>query len=229
MKVAERQKARSLRQKGRSINEIVEELSLSKASVSFWVRDIVLTEEQKEKLSQNGRSVESIEKRRINRLVNEKKKRQVVIDKAKEDFNNISLHELKIIGSMLYLGEGGKTKRLVRFANSDPLVIKMMMKFFREVCKVSEEKFRGHIHTFAHANVVEIEKHWSVITGIPQKAFYKTYIKPSAASMQKRNSLPFGTFDIYVCDTKLFLTIMGWIEKISELLLDEKVNYNHKF
>jgi len=108
---------------------------------------------------------------------------------------------------------------MAKLANSDPEIIKIMMRFFREICNVPENKFNGHIHTFAHANINKTEKYWSKITRIPKKQFYKTYIKPSSASLQKRNTLPFGTFDIYVCDTKLFLTIIGWIEKIKEILL----------
>ena len=174
---------------------------------------------QKEKISKRGRSIESIEKRRISRLKNEQNKRQIIINKAKKDIIKISLKELKLIGIMLYWGEGGKTGRVVRLANSDPEIIKIMMRFFREICNVPENKFNGHIHTFAHANINKTEKYWSKITRIPKKQFYKTYIKPSSASLQKRNTLPFGTFDIYVCDTKLFLTIIGWIEKIKEILL----------
>ncbi len=219
MKITEKEKARKLRKQGKSINQIVAEAGLSKASVSEWVRDIVLTKSQKEKISKRGRSIESIEKRRISRLKNEQNKRQIIINKAKKDIIKISLKELKLIGIMLYWGEGGKTGRVVRLANSDPEIIKIMMRFFREICNVPENKFNGHIHTFAHANINKTEKYWSKITRIPKKQFYKTYIKPSSASLQKRNTLPFGTFDIYVCDTKLFLTIIGWIEKIKEILL----------
>ena len=219
MKITEKEKARKLRKQGKSINQIVAEAGLSKASVSEWVRDIVLTKSQKEKISKRGRSIESIEKRRISRLKNEQNKRQIIINKAKKDIIKISLKELKLIGIMLYWGEGGKTGRVVRLANSDPEIIKIMMRLFREICNVPENKFNGHIHTFAHANINKTEKYWSKITRIPKKQFYKTYIKPSSASLQKRNTLPFGTFDIYVCDTKLFLTIIGWIEKIKEILL----------
>jgi len=218
MKVIEKEKARVLRKKGYSINQIVREAGFSKASVSLWVRDIVLTKEQKKNLSERGRSVESIEKRRINRLFNENKKRQVIIDEAKKDFTNISLEQLKLIGIILYLGEGGKTSRgMVRLANSDPMVIKIMMRFFREICKVPDSKFRASIHTFTHANLSKTEKYWSKISGIPCSQFFKTYIKPSSASLQKRNALPFGTFDLSVNDTKLLLTILGWMEKIKEL------------
>ena len=150
----------------------------------------------------------------------ENARRQIIIDNAKKDYSSISLEQLKMIGIILYLGEGGKTSRgMVRLANSDPVVIKMTMRFFREVCKVPENKFRGHIHTFAHADILKTEKYWSQLSGISRNQFFKTYIKPSSASLQKRQTLPFGTFDICVCDTALFLTIMGWIEKVKELTI----------
>lgn len=224
MKIIEKEKARILRKKGYSINQIVEKAGLTKSSVSLWVRDIVLTKTQKKKLSERGRSIESVEKRRTSRLFNENKKRQVIINEAKKDFNSISLEQLKLIGIILYLGEGAKTNRgMAAVANSDPTVIKIMTRFFREVCKVPENKLRGHIHTFTHANIKNTERYWSRITGIPRKQFYKTYIKPSSASLQKRKTLPFGTFDLSVNDTKLFLTIMGWIEKIEELTVGNKM------
>jgi hypothetical protein len=220
MKLIEKEQARTLRKKGYSINQIVKEAGFSKASVSVWVRDIILTKEQKKGLSERGRSVESIERRRVNRLFNENKRRQKITDEAKKDFNNISLEELKLIGIVLYLGEGAKTPRgMARLSNSDPLIIKMMMRFFREICNVPEHKFRGHIHTFMHADISKTERYWSKITGIPRSQFFKTYTKPSSASLYKRNTLPFGTFDVCICDTKLFLTIMGWIERIKELTI----------
>lgn len=220
MKVVEKETARTLRKQGKSINQIVEETSFSKASVSTWVRDIILTKEQRKKISKRGRSVESIERRRASRLFNENLKRQIVIDSAKKDYNSISLEELKLIGIILYLGEGAKTKRgIVAVANSDPSVIKIMIRFFLEVCNVPKNKLYGHIHTFSHSNVLKTEKYWSRLTGIPRSQFYKTYIKPSSATLQKRKTLPFGTFDLSVNNTKLFLTIMGWIERIKELTI----------
>lgn len=224
MKLLERQRARVLRKQGMSINEIVKEAGLSKASVSEWVRDIILTKAQRKRISEKGRSFESIERRRRSRLFNEQAKRQIIIDTAKKDYRHISLKELRLVGIILYLGEGGKaTRGMVRLANSDPAIIKIMMRFFREICKVSDSKFRASIHTFTHADVKKTEKYWSKISGIPRSQFFKTYTKPSSASLQKRNTLPFGTFDIYVCDTKLFLTIAGWIEKIKELIIGNAI------
>ena len=224
MKLIEKEKARALRKKGYSINQIVKEAGLTKASVSVWVRDIILTKKQRQGLSERGRSVESVERRKASRLFNENNRRQKIIDNAKKDFTSINLEQLKLIGIILYLGEGGKTSRgMARLANSDPLVIKIMMRFFREICSVPDNKFRASIHTFTNADVYKTEKYWSKVSGIPRNQFFKTYVKPSSASLHKRNTLPLGTFDIYVCDTKLFLTIMGWIEKVKELTVGSKL------
>jgi len=220
VKVKEREHARALRKEGKSMNQIIEETGYSKASVSFWTRDIVLTEAQRNKISRRGRSMESIERRRASRIFNISKKRQTIIDSAKKDFSDITIRELKLIGAMIYWGEGRKVGNWsVSLANSDPLIIKVMMRFFREVCNVQEEKFRAHVHTFEGASIPKVEKYWSNISGIPAKQFYKTYTKPSGASLQKRKTLPYGTLDVYVHDTKLFLTIKGWIEKVTEILL----------
>ncbi|MFZ2484554.1 MAG: hypothetical protein WAX80_02080 [Minisyncoccia bacterium] len=220
MKVKEREHARALRKEGKSMNQIISETGYSKASVSFWTRDILLTEDQRNKISQRGRSMESIERRRASRNLNISKKRKTIIDSAKKDFSNLTAKELKLIGAMIYWGEGRKAGNWsVSLANSDPVIIRVMMKFFREVCNVPEAKFRAHIHTFEGAPVRKIEKYWAQISGVPTNQFYKTYTKPSKASLQKRNTLPYGTLDVYVHDTKLFLTIKGWIERIGEILL----------
>lgn len=220
MKVVEKEGARALRRQGKSINEITNILKVSKASVSLWVREVILTPEQKNLLSKNGRSVASIEKRRINRIANTKRKTDLITEMAKKEINIISQNNLKMIGIALYLGEGGKTKRgIARITNSDPAVIKIVMRFFREICLVPEHKFRGHIHTFSKANVKNAEEYWSEVSGIPTRQFYKTYIKPSRAGKNKRNTLPYGTFDVSVNDTQLFIRIIGWIEKMKELII----------
>lgn len=218
MKRQERDRARELRARGMSMNEIVSQLGVSKASVSLWVRDIVLTEKQRARLTKRGFSISAIEKRRVNRIANTQKRHRTVIDGAKEAIPSLSKHELLLVGAALYWGEGGKTNTgMARISNCDPQVIKIMMRFFSEICEVPPEKFRGHIHTFSHLSAQKAEKYWSEVSGIPLKQFYKTYSKPSIASKNKKDSTPFGTFAIYACDTTVFLTIKGWIERLGEL------------
>jgi len=55
MKKELKKRARKLRKEGESVGKISKILQVSKGSVSLWVRDIELTEEQKEKLKDNLR------------------------------------------------------------------------------------------------------------------------------------------------------------------------------
>ena len=217
MKRAEKDRAIELRKGGASLNEIVRELGVSKSSVSLWVRDVVLSPTQRRRITSIGRSIDAIEKRRIHRIENTRQKYRAVMDAAKDEIPQLSSHELFLIGVALYWGEGGKTARgMARLSNSDPDVIRTTMRFFREICKVDEKRFRGHVHTFSHLNAQRAEEYWSNVSGIQRSQFYKTYSKPSIAGRGKMDSLPYGTFQVYVCDTALYFKIMGWIERLRE-------------
>ena len=217
MKKLEKDKAIELRKRGKSMKEIARTLNVARSSVSYWVRDIRLTQAQRAELTKRGFSKDAVERRRLARIQNTRFKHALIMKEAGNMIQYLSSRDLWLLGTALYWGEGGKTNHgSARVANSDPMIIKLMMRFFRETCNVPEEKFRGHVHTFSHLNKNAAEKYWSEVSGIPREQFFKTYTKPSIASKHKKDSLPYGTFQIYVNDTRLFLTIMGWIEKLKD-------------
>lgn len=214
MKKTEKDAAIKLRRQGLSLKEISGRLGVAKSSVSSWVRGVELTQIQKDYLQEKGFYREAVERRRTSRLANEERKREYVILAAKNDISKITRKQLHLLGVMLYWAEGGKTQRLVRFSNGDPEMIKIMMVFFRKICGVSEQKFRGYIHIHPTLDHLAAEKYWSSIAGIPLAQFFKTYRKPNKSSQGKKTTLPYGTFDIYVLDAQLFLKITGWARGI---------------
>ncbi len=223
MKAVEKKEAVSLRKQGKSIKEIAREIGVAKSSVSLWVRNIELTEHQKDYLKKKGLSRDKVERTRTTRLTNEKIKRDIVINAAKDMVPVINKQHLWLMGVALYWGEGGKTRRRVCFSNSDPDLIKMMMLFFRNVCEVPEAKFRGYIHIHEHLDDKLAESYWSNISGIPETKFYKTYRKQNKSSLNKKDSLPYGTFDIYVMDVQLFYKIVGWSRGVAYRVWGEPI------
>ncbi|HLC49263.1 MAG TPA: helix-turn-helix domain-containing protein [Candidatus Andersenbacteria bacterium] len=216
MKHIQKREAIRLRKKGWSINDIYKKLDVAKGTVSVWVRDVSLTPAQLQELAQRSHARSAVEKRRTSRLLNESNKRQLVVDNAKSDITQVTKSDLFLIGVMLYWAEGGKKQRgSVRFSNSDPLMIRVMMRFFRVICMVPEEKFRIHLHIHMHLDYQKAEKYWSKITGIPLNHFYKTYNAPNKGSQNKKDNLPNGTIQVYVSDTILFLKIQGWTAGIA--------------
>jgi transcriptional regulator with XRE-family HTH domain len=211
MKVKEKQLAILWRKKGMAMGDIAKRLGVAKSSVSYWVRDVKLTSAQIKKLKANSHASVVIEKRRQARLKNTDKRRAEVRRKALLLADELKNQPLWWFGVTMYWGEGNKTQQ-ARIANSDPDVIRLMLRFFREVCEIPEQKLHGHVHTFDNTNVSKTEEYWSDISGIPVDKFYKTHVKKSIASKNKRRTLPNGTFQVYVHDTDFFFTLLAWIE-----------------
>jgi len=221
MKLSEKREAVELRIKGWSLNSISRKLNVSKSTVSLWVRDIKLSDKQKNKLKTNSYTTESIEKRRLSRLKNEENKRCDLINKAYKEINDIDREILFFIGLALYWAEGSKSKhkRNVEFSNSDPKMITLMMKFFRDFCNIPAEKFRGHVYLHPHLDREKAELYWSKVSGIPKNQFFKTTQAHNKASKNKKDNLPYGTFSINIGSVKLFLKIHGWTKAVSDKLL----------
>lgn len=230
MKKIEKDKARDLRAKGYSMNEIVRSLNVSKSSVSLWVRDIKLTVQQRRRLSEKGHTLEAIEKRRAIRLRNEFVRRHVVFQSATETISNISDRDLFFFGLALYAGEGAKYSRgNVCFYNSDPRLIQIMIIYFKRICGVKSKKFRGHVLLHPHLDARKAEQYWSKISGIPPSQFQKTSQQHNKASKGKKDSLPMGTFMIGVYDTGIFLKIMGWMDGTYRAIVSKKYRVPDKY
>lgn len=217
MRLVEQRLARQLRRRGRSVGVIARQLRCSKSSISRWVRDIPLTPDQIEKL-------ESDQERGRARAANHPNSPKAVWGRIRAEVFSKAAHEipqmcplttLKILGAGLYWAEGYKLgNNMVNFSNSDPSMIKVMMVFFRKVCKVLPAKFRGVVHIHPHLDRHKAQKFWSKVSGIPLRQFHRTQISVSKASQQKRDTLPLGTFRIVISDTRLKSRINGWIRGI---------------
>lgn len=223
MKLKEKTKAIKLRKMGKSYGEILKQVDVSKGTLSVWLRDIKLTPKQKERLYKTLRRKNAYKGAKAQQEKRIKRTRQIIA-KSKKEIVGFSKNLLFLAGLMLQWAEGDKSdeKERVKFSNSDPAMIKFMMRWFRKICKVPEEKFRValHIHTL-HCRK-DIENYWSKITGIPLSQFHKTLIKPTSLKHRK-NKLYNGTCNIVICNKDLFRRIKGW--KLGFL---EKVNIKIK-
>lgn len=216
MKILERYKAIKLRKQGKTLSEILKEIPVSKGSLSYWLRDIKLTSEQLTKIRYKNDKIKEkfIKFNELKRKKSEENKKAIVCN-AMREINNVSERELKLIGMALYWAEGynkNSSWKTVSFTNSDPGMIKLMMKWFREICKVPDNKFRIRIQCHGIEKVKESEEYWSRITDIPLLQFTKPYIRISPTSKKKMGNLsPHGICNIRISDISLLTKIKGWI------------------
>jgi len=210
-----KEKAIKLRKEGKSYSEINNELTIPKSTLSFWLKNLEIDSRLKEKLLQRAHKagIEALIKRNKQQTQKAKERANKILKESSKEITNINLEKLKLIGTALYFGEGGKSEKRVDFTNSNPEMIKIIMKFFRKVCKVKEEKFRAQLSIYDKEKISESIKYWARITGIPPAQFIKVNISISKYSKKRRgNKLPFGTIQIRISDVNLFHRINGWIK-----------------
>ena len=111
-----------------------------------------------------------------------------------------------------------KTHHPVSMTNSDPYLIKIFLRFLREVCKVPEEKISANIRIYEHQNANYLLDFWSKTTGIAPSKLQIFYYKTNNSSQDKGDfyTLPYGTIQIRVNNTELYHKIMGWIEGLTK-------------
>src|SRR3989344_606179 len=168
-KKSEMREAIRLRSRGHSLNEIVEQLKVSKAAVSVWVRSTVLSKHAQERIETKRRSAR-IKAAKTNHGRTEAYLRDaatvadVTVSHLKLDANL-----MQVMCALLYWCEGEKAKndKTLTFTNSDPRLVATFLALFRKGFELDERKFRVclHLHDY-HIAKRQIE-FWSRATGIP--------------------------------------------------------------
>ncbi len=125
---------------------------------------------------------------------------------------NISEQKLKIAGTMLYWAEGTLKGGTVDFANSSPQMIKIFLKFLRQICGVNEERLRIYLYTYSYHNLEELKKYWHTITEVSLSQFTKPYIRRGNLNLSNRK-LPYGLIHVRYNDKRLLETIKFWIDE----------------
>jgi hypothetical protein len=209
-------RARELRSKrGYSVKQIAKLLNVSRSSVSLWVRDIELTEEQHQALRARNpiynqqvaaRGVTSF-RRRAERRAYQEAGRAVA---RRGDPRHT-------MGCMLYWAEGTKNRNQIGFSNSDPEMVRVFVNFLRAYFPLEDEHIRLTCNLFAdHVECQrEIENFWLEVARLPRSSLCKSIVNVYSkySAKKRRNKLPYGTCKIVVNRTSVVQSIYGAIQE----------------
>ncbi|MBU3933264.1 MAG: hypothetical protein KKH11_01160 [Candidatus Omnitrophica bacterium] len=126
--------------------------------------------------------------------------------------------KLRIAGIMLYWAEGAKERATVDFANSDPQMIKIFLRFLREICGIAESRIRIYLYAFSDQNIDELKSYWSKVTGVPESQFIKPYIRKVNPHLKDRR-MPYGLIHVRYNDKRLLECIKSWLSEYKMSLL----------
>ena len=210
--------ARKLRAQGLSVRTIANTIGIPKSTVSLWVRDIILSIEQLEKIRQQN--IVGGERGRILGALKQKNDRlQRIADginNGKTTFKKLNKRELLIAGVALYWAEGTKKKREVAFCNSDPKLVQFMIAWLKICFSVPIERLYCYIgiNEIHRKRERVVKKYWSNTSGIPLSQFNKTSFKKVLNKKIYENyDSHYGTLSVKVKKpARLYYNILGLIE-----------------
>lgn len=218
-KFEKRMRARTLRRDGWSIRSIATHLNVSKASASIWCNDLQLTTEQRERLYTNAqraglvgrlKGAETNRKRKEERI----KYYQTI---GAHDFHDLTKRELFITGVALYWAEGNRKSRL-GFINSDPAMIQLMYRWFKEIMEVPEQDFmpRIFINAIHKPRINTVMAFWSRLLHLPLSQFGNpVFIKRVPRKMYENYDQYHGLLAIHTRrSTELKYRILGLIDAL---------------
>jgi len=167
-----KEEAVSLRKNGYSYGDIMKKIKVSKSTLSYWLSSIKYIPNEEARLRISKARIAAITTKRNQRL-------NSIYDAsitAKKDIGTLNKRDLFMMGLGIYIGEGTKTHNIVRIANSDPVIIKFMIKWFKEICGLGNENMMIRIHLYPDNNLEESENFWSKEVKLPRKNFFTSYI-----------------------------------------------------
>lgn len=206
----ERKEARELRKQGKSVRVIAKEVGVSKASVSVWVKDIELTEDQKLSLSGNRNPTKASMQHSRNAF---KRRMEYQAEGREQAKKYDSLH---LMGCMLYWAEGYKSVNDTDFTNSNPNMMQLFIKFLRSI-NIKDEDMTVYIHCYINNNlsVGDIENYWLNLLELPKSCLRKTMANktPKSSTGKKANKLLYGVCKIRVHKVEVVQHIYGAIQE----------------
>ena len=215
----------ALRKKGKTYTEIANALKIPKSTVAWWLKDLELPKSLEKQILERSRKKWKRNITAYNRVYAKIRSqeaarvREEIKSRASKEIKSLSKRNLQLIGCALFWAEGTKKHRWhLCFSNSNPEIIKTMMRFFREICSIPDKKIIARIHLYPGMNHRKTTNYWKRITKLPKKNFRKPQIQVSRASKGKRahNTLPYGTLHLTAGNTKITCRVKGWIQGISE-------------
>ena len=168
-----------LRRRGYSLRQLSERLNLSRSTVSLWTKNVKLTQlgidrARSNQAAHRETSGKTLHTRKLDRI---KKATRIAENFIRTIKVNRTLN--MVILSIFYQCEGSKADRGVRFANSNPEIVRVFLFVLRSCFLIKEDRLHVRVHIHDYHDDEKIRKYWSEVTKVPVSRFYKSFIKRS--------------------------------------------------
>src|SRR3989338_6387209 len=165
-------KAKYLRGKGYSYRMISEELGIARSTLSNWFKDQPFVPNKKVLNRIQYGPIKSAQRSHHIKVLEIEKLKAVGV----KELGRLDKRDLWCLGLGLYIGEGSKSNETIRLINSNPAVVKLAIRWFKEVCGLENKNITMAIHIYPDNKEKECIEYWSNVTGLPKNNFRKTQV-----------------------------------------------------
>lgn len=219
MKAKEREEARRLRkEEGLSVGEIARRVGVSRGTSSLWLRDVELTDGQKLRLIERGRTS-------LNQLNGSKKVKELA-QKQRAEYQETGRAFVRDgtadvgyrILCALYWAEGDKSRTMVGMTNTDASMLKVFVSGMRKYFGCEDDDFT--VRVMAHLNngltSEQIQEYWLSEIGLPERCFQHFTLKSKYYPVQNRKHKRhvYGGCSVRVCSVEIAQRLYGSIQEI---------------
>lgn len=172
-----------MRKKGLSYTDIENQIHVPRSTLSFWLKKIKLTDEQKKKI--NDKKIQALKKGSEKKIARTRQTIEEIKRTSAKDIKEIKKKELWLIGVVLYWrerflsGNESDLRKGVRFTSSDPYLIKLFLKWLQDVGQIKNEEIDFDIFMTDNqrSSKKEVIAYWSDVIGIPEDKFTRIYFQ----------------------------------------------------
>lgn len=225
--------ATDLRKKGFSYSEIKKEILVPKSTLSYWFKDVKLSEAQIKKLK--DRQLMIARNNLKNRISKTLQKIEEIEKTSAQDLKEISKRELWLMGVILYWKERflnnneNDLRKGVRFTSSDPEIIKFFLKWLQDIGQLKKDEIGFDIFIGQDKNmateknreaIAETVNYWSQVTNTSKEFFPRIYFQRNRRKKTKKKSSKkayHGLLRIRVkASSMMARQISGWVKGIQK-------------
>ncbi len=222
MKAVLREEATRLRKsEGLSYSEIVRRLKVPKSTLSYWLKDLPLSDSEIRVLKDISWKKGEASRELYRNSMRAKKELEAkrIYNEQKKNIRPLNDRERFIAGLVLYVGEGDKRNpSRIALANNDPLVVSFFTRWLLKFADIPREKIRFGLHLYSNMNIAKERKFWQDALGFERLSFYKDQVREVRTAFTYNEGNRHGTCTVYVIGSKPKAIIMQAIKVVQEEL-----------
>ncbi len=214
-KLLERRKAIELRRQGKTYTQILSEVKVAKGSISLWLKDITLSEDQINNIKEIRKK--AVERYRETMKLKRANRYKSYYEEQKNKLLPFSERELLIAGLFLYWGEGNKVStNSISINNTNPKVVKFALYWMVKSLDIPKNRIKVQVHLYKDMDIKKELEFWSNELKIPLEQFNNPYIKDSNKSDLDQRGFGHGTCGLSSSNTVIKENILMALEAIPD-------------